>query len=138
MLPDVAAGEKFVALRKNLAEGWKVKWIENFEPSGQFPRGKERYDADDAEPVGEPFARTLPETIRRQRIGFVDGNEIGGILFRFRRGGLLINREKLYSPPGAAVKQRSLSSVVRYRRWHHQVMANGTNLTGTIASCRNA
>ena len=81
MLPNGAVGEKLVAFEDNLAEGRKIKWIENFEAGGQLPRKEKRNDTDNAEPVGNQFARALPQTVRRQRIRFVDRNEIDAVLF---------------------------------------------------------
>ena len=81
MLPNGAVGEKLVTFEDNLAEGGKIKWIENFEAGRQLPRKKKRNDTDNAEPVGNQFARALPQTVRRQRIRFVDRNQIDAVLF---------------------------------------------------------
>jgi hypothetical protein len=81
VLPNGAVGEKFVAFQDNLAEGRKIKWIENFKAGRQLPRQEKRNDADNAEPVGNQFARTLPQTVRRQRIRFVDRNKVDAVLF---------------------------------------------------------
>jgi hypothetical protein len=80
VLPDGAVGEKLVALFDDFADGRKVKGIEDFEARGEFPGEKKRYDPDCAEPVGEPFARPLPQPVGRQRIRFVDRYEIDGVL----------------------------------------------------------
>jgi hypothetical protein len=55
VLPDGAVGEKLVAFEDNLAEGRKIKRIENFEAGCQLPRKEKRNDADDAEPIGNQF-----------------------------------------------------------------------------------
>jgi hypothetical protein len=81
VLPDGAVGEKLVAFEDNLAEGRKIKRIENFEAGCQLPRKEKRNDADDAEPIGNQFTRPLPQPVGRQRIRFVDRYEIDGVLF---------------------------------------------------------
>jgi hypothetical protein len=87
VLPDGAVGKKLVAFGDNLAEGREVEGVENFEAGRQLPCDKEGNNTDDTEPVGGPFARSLPQTVRRQRIRLVDRNEIDSILFLLRRSG---------------------------------------------------
>jgi hypothetical protein len=87
VLPNGAVGEKFVAFKDNFAEGRKIEGIENFEAGRHLPTKKKRNDTDNAEPVGNQFARSLPQPVRRQRIRLVDRNEIDSILLLLRRSG---------------------------------------------------
>jgi len=95
MLPDGAVGEQFVALGNDLAEWRKVKWIDDLKAGREFPAEEKRDDADDAEPVRENLAGTLPQPVGGQRIRFVDGDEIERIWFWLRRGALLSGRVRL-------------------------------------------
>jgi len=98
---------KVRSLKDNFAEGGKIEGIENFEAGRKLPCDKEGNNADDTEPVGNQFARSLPQPVRRQRIRLVDRNEIDSILFLLRRSVASgLNCEELYSRPGATVKQR--------------------------------
>jgi len=63
MLPDGAVGEELVAFGNNIAQGRKVKWIDDLKTGGQFPAEKKRGDADDAEPVGDNLAAALPQPV---------------------------------------------------------------------------
>jgi len=89
MLPDGAIGEQFVAFDDDLADGRKVKWIDDLEAGRELPNEEKTDDADDAEPVGENFPGALPQPIGGQRIRFVDGDEIEGFWLLIRRGTLL-------------------------------------------------
>jgi hypothetical protein len=86
MLPYGSVGEELVAFREDLAEGREIERIENFKTGSELPGGEEGNDANNTQPVGERCARALPEPIRRKRVGSVNRNEIGSVLFLFCRG----------------------------------------------------
>ena len=74
MLPDGAVGEKLVAFGDDLAEGRKVKRIDDLQAGRELPAEEKPDDADDAEPIGEKLAGTLPQPVGGQRIRLVDGD----------------------------------------------------------------
>ena len=59
----------------------------NVEAGRHLPTKKKRNDTDNAEPVGNQFARSFTDSSVSQWIRLVDRNEIDSILFLLRRHG---------------------------------------------------
>lgn len=99
MLPDGAVSELLVTFSDNFAERREIKRTENLEAGQKLPGSEEQNHADDAEPVRYPGTQSLPRTIGGQRLRRIDGNQVEGVLFLFRRERLLqTSCERMYAP----------------------------------------
>jgi hypothetical protein len=109
VLPDGAIDEELVPLREDFTEWRKVERIENLDLGQNLPGEKKGNDADDTEPVRKDLTRALPPTIGGQRVRFVNGDEIEGILFILRRKISLRSSEPTLCAPDLAVKAEALA-----------------------------
>jgi hypothetical protein len=104
VLPDRAVGKKLIPLGDDLADGRKIKRIENLELGEDFPGEKKADYPDDPEPIRERRPGAPDELARGRWLGAFERNKIEGrMLFAF-------GRSDSCRVPGAATITPSVSS----------------------------